>query len=347
MLSVLLCAVCLLPALQTGVDAATYTQGFENNFNNCGAGFSVYTGSEGDKFVHSGTHSLKFAKAAGTKVTSLYQQGLQLEPGKDYIITLWVYVATAKAGDYAAFQVQTLRETTNGWSFDSAYRSQEYGFGSDKGNTWQQVRMVLNAKYQYLGLSLWGMGGPDVYFDDLKVEEAPVPVTVTFNTNGGSAVQAISGVPGNTLTLPAAPTKEGYTFGGWYTDSACSTPFTATVFPNAATTLYAKWNKAGSFKQDFENYDLTLEKNSGFSIYSGKAGDANVTGGAHSLFKDGSVTAATKVLGLSDPYTELTVGKGYRFSAKLKVTNVGSGTGPALSGMKTGAPRQSALCIRK
>lgn len=47
LLSVLLCAVCLLPALQTGVDAATYTQGFENNFNNCGAGFSVYTGSEG------------------------------------------------------------------------------------------------------------------------------------------------------------------------------------------------------------------------------------------------------------------------------------------------------------
>ena len=327
LLSVLLCAVCLLPALQTGVDAATYTQGFENNFNNCGAGFSVYTGSEGDKFVHSGTHSLKFAKAAGTKVTSLYQQGLQLEPGKDYIITLWVYVATAKAGDYAAFQVQTLRETTNGWSFDSAYRSQEYGFGSDKGNTWQQVRMVLNAKYQYLGLSLWGMGEPDVYFDDLKVEEAPVPVTVTFNTNGGSAVQAISGVPGNTLTLPAAPTKEGYTFGGWYTDSVCSTPFTATVFPDAATTLYAKWNKAGSFKQDFENYDLTLEKNSGFSIYSGKAGDANVTGGTHSLFKDGSVTSATKVLTLSDPYTELTVGKGYRFSAKLKVTNVGSGTG--------------------
>lgn len=33
LLSVLLCAVCLLPALQTEVDAATYTQGFENNFN--------------------------------------------------------------------------------------------------------------------------------------------------------------------------------------------------------------------------------------------------------------------------------------------------------------------------
>ena len=325
LLCVLLCAVCLLPALQTGVDAATYTQGFENDFNNCGDGFSVYTGSEGDKFVHSGTHSLKFAKAAGTKVTSLYQQGLQLEPGKDYIITLWVYVATAKDGDYANFQLQTLRETTNGWSFDEAFRSQGYGFGSDKGNAWQQVRIVLNAKYQYLGLSLWGIGAPDVYFDDLKVEEAPVPINVTFNTNGGSTVQAISGIPGNALTLPAAPTKEGCTFAGWYTDSACSTPFTATVFPDAATTLYAKWNKAGSFKQDFENYDLTLEKN-GFQIYSGKAGDANVTGGTHSLFKDGSV-AGTRVLTLSDPYTELTVGKGYRFSAKIKVTDIGTGTG--------------------
>ena len=55
-----LCAVCLLPALQTGVSAAACTQGFENSFDNCGAGFSVYEGSEGDPLVRSGTHSLKW-----------------------------------------------------------------------------------------------------------------------------------------------------------------------------------------------------------------------------------------------------------------------------------------------
>ena len=34
------------------------------------------------------------------------------------------------------------------------------------------------------------------------------------------------------MTLPAAPTKEGYTFGGWYTDSACATPFKGNAFPD-------------------------------------------------------------------------------------------------------------------
>ena len=59
--------------------------------------------------------------------------------------------------------------------------------------------------------------------------------------------------------------------------------------------------------------------------------DENVYSGTHSLYKDGSVTTATKVLTLSNQSTELTVGKGYRFSAKLKVTGVGSGTGLSFS----------------
>lgn len=198
LLSVLLCAVCLLPALQTGVDATTYTQGFENNFNNCGAGFSVYTGSEGDKFVHSGTHSLKFAKAASTKVTSLYQQGLQLEPGKDYIITLWVYVATAKAGDYAAFQVQTLRETTNGWSF-AAQESIAY-IGSDYKhvNEFTEIEYYFIASQKYFGLTSWGTA--TYYMDDVEVTEVPM-VTVSFVTPGVEAPQAVTGAAGMKLTV--------------------------------------------------------------------------------------------------------------------------------------------------
>ena len=92
--------------------------------------------------------------------------------------------------------------------------------------------MVINAKYQYLGLSIWGRGEPDVYFDDIKVVEAPLPVTVTFNSNGGSSVVPISGVPGQALSLTETPVKEGEFFGGWYTDSACATPFKGNAFPD-------------------------------------------------------------------------------------------------------------------
>ncbi len=329
LLSVVLSAVVLMPAFQTGISAATYTQGFENNFNNCGAGFSIYNGAEGDKFVHSGTHSLKIEKVTGTKVTSLYQQGLQLEVGRDYIVTLWVYV-NAEAGDYTSIRVQPIYDKVNGWGYDSTNRGQEHGISGNPAK-WQEVRLVINAKYQYLGLSIWGRGEPDVYFDDIKVVEAPLPVTVTFNSNGGSSVVPISGVPGQALSLTEIPVKEGEFFGGWYTDSACATPFKGNAFPDVATTLYAKWNKASTYNQGFENYDLSFENNSGFSIYSGKTNDENVYSGTHSLYKDGSVTTATKVLTLSNQSTELTVGKGYRFSAKLKVTGIGSGTGLSFS----------------
>ena len=230
LLSVVLSAVVLMPAFQTGISAATYTQGFENNFNNCGAGFSIYNGAEGDKFAHSGTHSLKIEKVTGTKVTSLYQQGLQLQVGKDYIVMLWVYV-NAEAGDYTSIRVQAICDKVNGWSYDSTNREQEHGISGNPAK-WQEVRLVINAKYQYLGLSIWGRGEPDVYFDDIKVVEAPLPVTVTFNSNGGSSVVPISGVPGQALSLTETPVKEGEFFGGWYTDSACATPFKGNAFPD-------------------------------------------------------------------------------------------------------------------
>ena len=40
--------------------------------------------------------------------------------------------------------------------------------------------------------------------------------TVAFNTQGGSAVSSLSWSTGTSLTLPAAPTRSGYTFNGWY-----------------------------------------------------------------------------------------------------------------------------------
>lgn len=37
------------------------------------------------------------------------------------------------------------------------------------------------------------------------------------------------------------PTKSGFTFSGWYTDIATTTPFTSTTMPNQAISLYGRW----------------------------------------------------------------------------------------------------------
>ena len=53
----------------------------------------------------------------------------------------------------------------------------------------------------------------------------PILYTVTFNSNGGSAVSSITVSSGNTVTKPNDPSKYGYTFDGWYKDSALTQVF--------------------------------------------------------------------------------------------------------------------------
>ena len=66
--------------------------------------------------------------------------------------------------------------------------------------------------------------------------------TVTFDTNGGSAVDPVTVDAGSTVTKPAAPMKSGHNFGGWYKDSTLQTPWNfANDTVTADTTLYAKW----------------------------------------------------------------------------------------------------------
>lgn len=67
--------------------------------------------------------------------------------------------------------------------------------------------------------------------------------TVTFDSNGGSAVVPITGVAKNeTVTLPAPPTKPGHIFKGWYTENhTFNNPFTESTPVIANITVYAKW----------------------------------------------------------------------------------------------------------
>jgi uncharacterized repeat protein (TIGR02543 family) len=67
-------------------------------------------------------------------------------------------------------------------------------------------------------------------------------------------------------TLPAAPTKSGYTFGGWYTQpSGSGTQFTASATVNGNITVYAKWTvvtgtatASGTYTWSLGTGDLTF-----------------------------------------------------------------------------------------
>ena len=65
--------------------------------------------------------------------------------------------------------------------------------------------------------------------------------TVTFDNQGGSKVDSQTVSHGGTVTEPTAPTYEGYTFGGWYTEAGCTTEYDFTTTVTESLTLYAKW----------------------------------------------------------------------------------------------------------
>jgi uncharacterized repeat protein (TIGR02543 family) len=67
---------------------------------------------------------------------------------------------------------------------------------------------------------------------------------VAFDAQGGSDVTSARFVCGHpdVLVEPTSPVRSGYTFGGWYTDAACTTPWTFTTTVTGAMTLYAKWS---------------------------------------------------------------------------------------------------------
>ena len=73
-----------------------------------------------------------------------------------------------------------------------------------------------------------GGGGADSY-------------TLTFDTNGGSAISKVSKTSGTTVDLTGyTPTRDGYTFDGWYSNSALTIKVTS-IKLTSNTTIYAKW----------------------------------------------------------------------------------------------------------
>ena len=91
---------------------------------------------------------------------------------------------------------------------------------------------------------------------DVEITPLVTNYTVSFDTDGGSEVAAVTVEEGKTLTsAPTAPTKTGYNFLGWSTDG--STVIDITTVPiNSDTTFKAVWELDANFvKPSITEYD--------------------------------------------------------------------------------------------
>ena len=70
--------------------------------------------------------------------------------------------------------------------------------------------------------------------------------SVTFNSNDGSDIDSQTVDYGDTVAEPTAPTKNGYTFAGWYSDEGLVSAYDFSTTVTSDITLYAKWTKNSS-----------------------------------------------------------------------------------------------------
>jgi uncharacterized repeat protein (TIGR02543 family) len=104
-------------------------------------------------------------------------------------------------------------------------------------------------KDNMLGTS--GSASPD--FTDVKpVKFVPPVYAVTFDGTGGSAVDSQNVDDGEPAVEPAAPTRSGYFFDGWWTAASSGTQWSFTTPISSATSLYAHWTigRTVSFDSD-------------------------------------------------------------------------------------------------
>ena len=98
----------------------------------------------------------------------------------------------------------------------------------------------------------------------------PTRYTVKFETAHGTVPADITVESGNAATKPTDPTKDGWTFLGWYEDSGLTKEFDFSTPVTADTTLYAKWraNPGTVVSDGFTIDEIKLGKTSEVQVLS-------------------------------------------------------------------------------
>ena len=115
--------------------------------------------------------------------------------------------------------------------------------------------------------------------------------TLTFETNGGSAIDPVTVRHGNAVARPADPTKDKYTFIGWYADPEFTEEYDFATVLEADKTIYAKFELTSTPIGDiYVRYDVLHIK----QLPDGTYDLANAEVEHLSAKKDTTVTAVVK-----------------------------------------------------
>ncbi|CAK7056722.1 InlB B-repeat-containing protein [Tissierella sp.] len=110
-------------------------------------------------------------------------------------------------------------------------------------------------------------GESRVYYIEIKdFEEEIQRYTVSFITNGGSSISSQTIKEGNTAKEPSNPSRNGYSFIGWYMDSNLTREFNFNTSITEDVILYAKWEEETN--PELKEFTVSFNSNGGSSVSS-------------------------------------------------------------------------------
>lgn len=193
--------------------------------------------------------------------TVIFSKYMQLEtlvrlygPGEDY---------TADSFDAAAFAVRFYDENGDPISGTVTFPDKAPNTGYTADDAYSQnviasewfVRTAVFTPDEDTTVSGWSYADGMASYAGVPLDTMGVPTSflVTLDTNGGDlSVKALTTREDGTLASLPSPTREGYTFNGWYKDGELVTAETAFT---ADAALVAEWNTVGSYTVAAEEDD--------------------------------------------------------------------------------------------
>lgn len=161
----------------------------------------------------------------------------------------WPYTLTSDVTFYAKWQENVVANTyTITWEVNGAVveTDLEVVEGTTPTYNGQNPTKVSTAQYSY-SFTGWSPEITPATSNQTYVAQFSQTVreyTISFNSNGGSTVVALTHDYGTQINEPTEPTKDGYHFVSWCLDSELTQTVTWPIELTQNITLYAKWNEA-------------------------------------------------------------------------------------------------------
>ena len=227
-------------------DAVTFSMGFYNDHPNTSSAYRMITYlSNGGKIIAFGKQAFWGTISGAARVyTGANADGSGAALYTGAIEDGWgtsVQYIMAEAAAPAGYKVEHYKQNTAGTGYEQLPETENLT-GLSYSNVTASAKTYDGFNYNNSAAGTVSSG--DIAADGslvLKLYYDRKSSTISFNSNGGDSVTAISGLYGASVSKPGDPAKTGATFGGWYSDEALSNTYTFTTMPAADITLYAKW----------------------------------------------------------------------------------------------------------